>query len=535
MPIARFEMPNGKIGRFEVPEGTTPEQAQTLIQQHVDGSSALKKSTKPQTKGFAGRVGDDLEHRNDQLQEIDQARKSGEQGRIESGFQKAGVGAGIALDVAGEGIISLGRGISNITPDIIEAPIKKTIGDLVGGAVNAVGSLPAFDGGTLGENLPKELSALSAQHPRATRNISAATNIAMLAAPVKGKPKVLTANPSSLNRIADTVNDAAIKQQTKKKTDFAQTLILPKQTAKIKAEQVARTQEGGILKSKILNLDPAQQNMANQVSKLTIDSKKSIQYNYNLIQKEVFSEGESLKNALAKHDVIFPRKEFNVRLNDVKDRLRESPNIVGDSAVTADRILAKFERILDDNPSTGSGLLAARKDLDAWIRKEKPRAFDGNKEGAFEIALRDIRNVTNGFIDEKATNVAVKDSLSKQSSLYGALDNIAPKAAKEGNNLIKRHWQSVTSFIPIKGEAFQALAAVGLAGAASSSAPALLPAAIGVYVVGKTGQMVLSPAAKKGLSVLIGKTDEALRLAKDKDIIRKMRLDRAAIVELLKE
>jgi hypothetical protein len=35
MPIARFEMPNGRIGRFEVPEGTTPEEAQKLIQQSL--------------------------------------------------------------------------------------------------------------------------------------------------------------------------------------------------------------------------------------------------------------------------------------------------------------------------------------------------------------------------------------------------------------------------------------------------------------------------------------------------------------------
>lgn len=31
MPIARFEMPDGRIARFEVPEGTTPEQAQAMI------------------------------------------------------------------------------------------------------------------------------------------------------------------------------------------------------------------------------------------------------------------------------------------------------------------------------------------------------------------------------------------------------------------------------------------------------------------------------------------------------------------------
>jgi len=32
MPIARFQMPDGRIARFEVPEGTTPEQAQVMME-----------------------------------------------------------------------------------------------------------------------------------------------------------------------------------------------------------------------------------------------------------------------------------------------------------------------------------------------------------------------------------------------------------------------------------------------------------------------------------------------------------------------
>lgn len=40
MPVARFEMPDGRIARFEVPEGTTPQQAQAMISQ----SLAPKKS-----------------------------------------------------------------------------------------------------------------------------------------------------------------------------------------------------------------------------------------------------------------------------------------------------------------------------------------------------------------------------------------------------------------------------------------------------------------------------------------------------------
>ena len=46
MPIARFQLPDGRIARFEVPEGTTPEQAQALIEAQLDEvppTPALKK------------------------------------------------------------------------------------------------------------------------------------------------------------------------------------------------------------------------------------------------------------------------------------------------------------------------------------------------------------------------------------------------------------------------------------------------------------------------------------------------------------
>jgi len=34
MPIARFQLPDGRVARFEVPAGTTPEQAQAMMEQH---------------------------------------------------------------------------------------------------------------------------------------------------------------------------------------------------------------------------------------------------------------------------------------------------------------------------------------------------------------------------------------------------------------------------------------------------------------------------------------------------------------------
>jgi hypothetical protein len=46
MAIAKFQFPDGRIGRFEVPDGTTPEQAQALIEQAV---SAMGVQAAPET------------------------------------------------------------------------------------------------------------------------------------------------------------------------------------------------------------------------------------------------------------------------------------------------------------------------------------------------------------------------------------------------------------------------------------------------------------------------------------------------------
>jgi hypothetical protein len=51
MPIARFEMPDGRIGRFEVPEGTSPEQAQRLIASSLAAPSPQQDET-PKRKGI---------------------------------------------------------------------------------------------------------------------------------------------------------------------------------------------------------------------------------------------------------------------------------------------------------------------------------------------------------------------------------------------------------------------------------------------------------------------------------------------------
>jgi len=55
MPIAKFEMPDGKIARFEVPDGTTPEQAQVMVSEFIQTSPL---EVPQEDYGYAGGAGE---------------------------------------------------------------------------------------------------------------------------------------------------------------------------------------------------------------------------------------------------------------------------------------------------------------------------------------------------------------------------------------------------------------------------------------------------------------------------------------------
>ena len=57
MPIARFEMPDGRIARFEVPEGTTPAQAQAIGQQFMQSQAQANRVSQEASAQAAQGVG----------------------------------------------------------------------------------------------------------------------------------------------------------------------------------------------------------------------------------------------------------------------------------------------------------------------------------------------------------------------------------------------------------------------------------------------------------------------------------------------
>lgn len=118
-------------------------------------------------KNFAQRVGEDANKRLQMAQDIQNANHN----PVEEGFQMAGkVGAGLINDIAGEAFVSTGRGLSAITPNFIENPIKQA-------GKNVLDTMANSPVGDLARSAVQTYGNFAENHPRAARNIESAINI----------------------------------------------------------------------------------------------------------------------------------------------------------------------------------------------------------------------------------------------------------------------------------------------------------------------------------------------------------------------
>jgi hypothetical protein len=486
----------------------------------TEGLLAIK-GVAPRKPGLLDRVSSDIGHRAQNIEGIKQKKQEGKIGPVRSGVRQAGQAAGAYLDVTGEVL-------SEFVPEFV----KKGAGK----AIETAGKLPSFSGKTIGEDVPGELAALKEKYPEAAEDIEAAFNIGLVATPLKNKPKTKT-GVTLFGKAGDKVIDAGKKQSSNQRTKFIEELVRPKQTSSVREAQVSRTSGGGFFQNKNIQPSLDESEIASELSKLpAINKGKTLQGNYNIIQAEVGKEADNLKNMLSKNDVFFPRKEIRASLKGVSQRLEKSPLVTGDAAASANKILAKMDELIDEMPkSSASNLLEARKKLDRWMKQQKGGdIFDPSRESAISLALREIRQTTNDFIDTKAKNVPVKQSLKRQSNLYKAMDNLAPKAAEEAPNAIARLVQNTIKHVPLKNEFYQTLGALFGAAGASTAVAAFPKIALGGAAVYGAGKAIASPQAKKALGQLLKATDKTIRITKDKDVIRQLRTDRALLLELLK-
>lgn len=528
--------------------------AQDLLKQleTQTAQSLLSQLDKPEKKqNFFERFGNDLKERfGVQGAEIINARVREDQGFASTALQLTGkVGIGSIVDFIGEALISGGRGLAQIPiPTLLG---KRTIGDAAQDATRAGMELLNTELGQKGLTAAKagiqKYQEFAEEHPVMARNIEAVVNIGLLAAPVKAKPREFV--PGTLARAGSSLEKSAIRAAEKNRKGFVERLVTPSQTKKVREQQTARTTEQGILKSKKVELSPQQKASAAEVNKLPVSPRKTNQGNLNIISEAVTKEASRLQSGLESLGVIrgsYAKGEFGAELEAAIARVRQTPSIVGDAEQAAVKMLERMKTLASDESQTLAGLLRARKKFDAEVLAGRAGdLFASDVQSALKLGVTEIRQTTNNFIASRAKMIrrpgdtipAVRKSLDKQFRLINAMEDVAVKAASEGNNAIIRAWRNVIKFMPFRSEFNQGMATIfgmGGLGAAARFAPwfTKLAGVTGVtYVAGKA---VMRPGARKGLAGLLTMMDRTIQRTTDPALLLEIRADRAAVVELLK-
>ncbi len=473
----------------------------------------------PPKDGFVQNLKSDVKNRLGQISEIESAQKSGQQGAVESGFQKAGVAAGLTADVVGNAVGSTAKAGYQALPMSVQDPINKVGKELLQTPI-VQGTLSLAGKGA------EAVRELKTKNPRLYRNLGAGINLGAVISP---KPSLPKSSPSVTAKLGKAIEGVADKQITKSKEKFAKKLISPIDSKAVREAQV-KNSSVNMLGTVTPNASKFDNEVAKEVAKVEgVKAGQIFQKNYNAISEAVSKEAEVLQKTLDANDVPLTPQDFQLAAKNIGDRLAQDINITGDSEKIAKKVLSKYSEIIMSRPRTAANLLRARKDLDSWIKiKMEDTVFDPVRENAISSAVKAIRQESNDLISSKFSNVDVKNSLSRQHKLLSAMENIAPKAAEQAKTKIGRAAQAVGKVTESKGKVAQAAAiGVGAGGALllTKSVPVLAGLGLGAYMVKKGTETVLSPQGVKALGKLLQSNDT--------DIVRSISVNRALLLDIV--
>lgn len=531
MATYQITSPDGKAFEVSAPDGTSQEDVLSYAKKKFgDGKEQDSQD------GFVANVQTDLAKRNVAIQETMEAEKRGEIGSLQGATQAFGQVAGGALDVVGEGVMATGRGLSAITPDVIEEPIvegAKAAWDWIANTDAGKVAGEAISGGV------EKYGEWKAENPQEAKTLEGAANIGMLFAPVKVKAN---AKPSPLDAAAKALDVKANRQILKKRSDFVGDLISPKRTSSVKIAETSRTSEKGIglAKRSVVELSPKEIAVANEIKNIpSVTNKKSIQGNLNAIMNENKRVAKQLEADVGSRKVLGIQESAGNKIDEaVRLMIKENPVITGNAENVARKVSTKAKEIIQKSPSTPRGMLAARKELDSWIKSQKgAKVFDPELEGALSVSVRSVRNAMNDVVEASTGTAAVKKELKRQRLMYDAIENLAPKAADESNYAIGRLLQNTAKALPYR-RSFQTdvgmLMGLGVIGASETLAPIFAGGLAITSVAMGARKLAISSTVKKGLSRLIKTADRAIISSKQPSMIKQLRADRALILELMK-
>ncbi len=439
-----------------------------------------------QDGGFLSNIKNALLNRGKQMTQTWKDTAIGKINPLSTGLQTIGAVAGAAGDIIGEGI----KTIPGAKP-----AIEKT--------AETYGKFNKAIGGASPEELGQLYGNFKDKHPEAAKDLESIVDIATIFPGYKGAAEVGKIAGTVAEKTGQNLVKGAEKSALEQGEKFSAKLVKPIDTKLTKEADVSRTSEtgSGIFKRSIIEPTKSEKMAGQAVQKVPgVSPSNTFQQNFNIIRDYNVNLAKNLEKDVADANFIVPKQEIVSKLNKAAVSLSESPLIVGDAEKMANRLIEGAKKIINENPGTGSGLLKARKDFDAWVKSQKPKAFDAPAENAFTMANREVRNAFNDLLEAKAPDIRLKDRLSEQHALYNALDAITPKAAVEADTAVGRGVQSMKKALSLKTMTVQsaaALAGIGGLGAAATFAPIVAAMGIPAFLLYKGGKALMKPGVRK--------------------------------------
>lgn len=308
------------------------------------------------------------------------------------------------------------------------------------------------------------------------------------------------------------------------------------------AEQINKqtTEPRGPLRVQEQILDPDERRRVDTVKRLArVDPSRTDRTNANSIANAISKLDEKLKRLLErrKDPVYHVDLMDNVKLK-LQEWIMKNPGL-GEKklAQESQRALHQLTEALGGHKQTALGMLEARRELDRWIKQnlgaDSLRRQEGNRGAIARNEIYGIvRRAMNEMLDTGDSSIANR-MLRDESDLLSALDAINSRIP-QGDTIMARIRDNLSALnihmptTPL-GQAATATAAL------NSKMLPFFAGLIGTYTgFGLTKRVFSKAYYNRELRLILESLNEGIKTATNPEMVKQLRADRAAVIEVYK-
>jgi len=489
--LEKYPQYQGKVD-FSMPEAPT---------QPVDRS-----------KGFFGRLFDDLKGRVENLKKSSQLVDEGKQGNVGFGFQTLGQIAGGVGDVIGEGLTSTFR---TLAPQSAQEGLQ-TLGDNIGQS-------------KVVQDLAQKYQGFKEAHPVGAANLEAAGNIAQFLPIGKGAGlvgrgvtgAVEKVAPGLIERTGQLITNQLEKRALSAAEKEALTITKPilnvaEKKAAIAGERATQSITGNI------TIAPSRfdENVARAVTGI-VKKSATIPENVAAVKSEIGNIARGVEQELKTNNAIFNKNQLKTALDAAKE---ESRVIFGtDKTLESnyDAVVNELMRQVDKGPKNLDGLWKARQAFDDVVEsKFGKKVFGDATDNVRRNAIQDVRRAVNEYVANRLPEGnQYKEALKRMTNMYEAVNRMAA----QGVSYVDQSWFK-TGISAIREHPAYAALTLGLTGSVLGSIfshPTALLALLGGSIIYAGGKKITPKLFRAALQATLEQSGRAMQVT-EREAIKRM-------------